>query len=91
MKLYVGNLPFSVTQDQLEETFGAFGDVASVEMITDRFTGESKGFAFVEMPNNSHADAAIKGLKDTMMGGRKVKVNQAQAKTGGRGGKRGRR
>jgi len=60
MKLYVGNLPFSVTEAELRETFSRFGDVAKVDLVSDRFTGESRGFGFVEMDSNSQADAAIK-------------------------------
>jgi RNA recognition motif-containing protein len=78
MNLYVGNLPYSTTEDDLREAFAAFGEVSSVNLITDKFTGESKGFAFVEMPDNSTADAAIKGLNETAMGGRNLKVNQAK-------------
>ena len=78
MNLYVGNLPYSVTEDQLRDTFAAYGEVARVNLITDKFSGQSKGFAFVEMSNNSEADAAIKGLNDTSMGGRNIKVNQAK-------------
>ena len=78
MNLYVGNLAYGVTEEQLRETFAAFGDVSTVNVITDKFSGQSKGFAFVEMPNNSEADAAIKGLNGTMLSGRNLKVNQAQ-------------
>jgi RNA recognition motif-containing protein len=78
MNLYVGNLPYSATEDELRTAFAAFGEVSSVNLITDKFTGESKGFAFVEMAENSAADAAIKGLNETAMGGRNLKVNQAK-------------
>jgi RNA recognition motif-containing protein len=78
MNLYVGNLPYSTTEDDLREAFAAYGAVDSVNLITDKFTGQSKGFGFVEMPNNSEADAAIKGLNETAMGGRNMKVNQAK-------------
>lgn len=80
MNLYVGNLAYGVTEDQLRETFAAFGEVASVKLITDRLSGESKGFAFVEMPSNRDADVAIKSLNGSPLQGRIVKVNQAQAK-----------
>jgi RNA recognition motif-containing protein len=78
MNIYVGNLPYSATEDELRTAFGAFGEVSRVSMITDRDTGQSKGFAFVEMADNSSADAAIKGLNDTAMGGRNLKVNEAK-------------
>lgn len=78
MNIYVGNLPYSVTDADLRETFSRFGEIAQVNLITDKFTGESKGFGFVEMSNNSQADAAIKGLNGTDMKGRNITVNQAK-------------
>jgi RNA recognition motif-containing protein len=78
MNIYVGNLPYSATEDELRNAFAAYGDVSSVNLITDKFTGQSKGFAFVEMADNASADAAIKGLNETQMGGRNLKVNQAK-------------
>ena len=78
MNIYVGNLPYQITEDELRNAFAAFGEVSSVNLITDKFTGQSKGFAFVEMADNAAADAAIKALNDTNMGGRNVKVNQAK-------------
>lgn len=81
MNIYVGNLPYSVTEEQLRDAFAAYGEVSKVSMITDKFTGQSKGFAFVEMVSNSAADAAIKGLNETPMGGRNVKVNQAKPRS----------
>lgn len=80
MKLYVGNLAYSVTEDDLREMFAAFGELGSIELIKDRQTGQSKGFGFVEMPNNSEADVAIKALNGKPSGGRPIKVNQAQAR-----------
>jgi RNA recognition motif-containing protein len=62
MRIYVGNLPYSVTDDDLRDIFGEFGELASAEVIKDKFSGQSKGFGFVDMPNNSEADAAIKAL-----------------------------
>ena len=99
MNIYVGNLPFSITDADLRETFSRFGEVSQVNLISDKFTGESKGFVFVEMANNSQADAAIKGLNGTDMKGRNITVNQAKPKTdaprgggfGGGGGGGGRR
>ncbi len=78
MNIYVGNLAYGVTQDELREAFAAYGEITSVNLITDRFTGDSKGFGFVEMPNNAEADAAIKGLNETPLKGRNIKVNQAK-------------
>jgi RNA recognition motif-containing protein len=81
MNIYVGNLPYSVSETDLRETFSRFGEVSSVNLITDKFSGDSKGFGFVEMDSNSQADAAIKGLNETDMKGRNMKVNQAKPKT----------
>jgi len=78
MNIYGGNLAYSVTQDDLRETFAAYGQVESANLITDKFTSESKGFGFVDMPNNAEADAAIKALNETAMKGRNIKVNQAK-------------
>lgn len=78
MNIYVGNLAYGVTEDELREAFGAYGEVSSVSLITDKFTGNSKGFGFVEMPSNAEADAAIKGLNETAMKGRNIRVNQAK-------------
>jgi RNA recognition motif-containing protein len=78
MNIYVGNLAYSVTQDDLRDAFAAYGEISSVNLITDKFTGDSKGFGFVEMPNNSEADAAIKALNETPLKGRNMKVNQAK-------------
>jgi len=64
MNIYVGNLPYSVTDDDLKEAFSAFGEVASVTLVSDKYSGQSKGFGFVEMPNNAEADAAIKALNE---------------------------
>jgi RNA recognition motif-containing protein len=91
MNIYVGNLAYSVTQDDLRDAFAAFGEISSVNLITDKFTGDSKGFGFVEMSNNSEADQAIKGLNETPLKGRNLKVNQAKPRGegGGGGGSRG--
>ncbi|MBT8421063.1 MAG: RNA-binding protein [Gammaproteobacteria bacterium] len=80
MNIYVGNLPYSVTEDDLREAFSEFGETSSVTIISDKFSGQSKGFGFVEMPNNSEADAAIKALNETAFKGRNIKVNQAKPK-----------
>lgn len=78
MNIYVGNLAYSVTEDELRQAFEQFGTVSRVNMITDKFSGQSKGFGFVEMDDNAEADAAIKGLNDTALSGRNIKVNQAR-------------
>ncbi len=80
MNIYVGNLPYSVTEDDLKEAFSAYGEVTSASLVKDKFSGQSKGFGFVEMGDNSAADAAIKGLNGTTLKGRAIKVNQAQPK-----------
>ena len=78
MNIYVGNLPYSVTESDLKEAFSEFGEISSVTLISDKFSGQSKGFGFVEMPSNSEADAAIKALNDSPFQGRNIKVNQAK-------------
>ena len=83
MKLYVGNLPYTVAENDLKELFEGFGAVESVSLIMDKFTGQSKGFGFIEMPNNSEADQAIKALNETPLKGRTIKVNQAQDRPAG--------
>lgn len=81
MKLYVGNLQYSSTEDDLKSLFSSFGEVESVSLITDRHSGNSKGFAFIEMPNNANADQAIKELNGSNFQGRMIKVNQSQPKS----------
>jgi RNA recognition motif-containing protein len=78
MKIYVGNLAYSVTDDQLQTAFGAFGEVSSATVISDKFSGQSKGFGFVEMPDNAAAEKAIQALNGTPIAGRNVKVNEAK-------------
>ena len=87
-KLYVGNLPYSVDQDALQNAFSQCGTVDSVNVIMDRDTGQSKGFAFVEMSSDSEAQKAIQELNGTNIGGREIKVNEAKprAPRGGGGG-----
>jgi RNA recognition motif-containing protein len=86
-KLYVGNLSFNATEDELREVFGRHGSVDSVKVITDRDTGRPRGFAFVEMSEASAASDAIRALDGSQLGGRALKVNEAQDKprTGGGG------
>ncbi len=76
-KIYVGNLPWSATEDGLREIFAAYGNVHSVAVITDRDTGRSRGFGFVEM-DDEDADKAISGANGQDMGGRALRVNEAQ-------------
>ena len=81
MNMYVGNLAFTVTEEDLTTAFSAFGTVAGVNIIKDRFTGQSKGFGFVDMPDNSEADKAIKALNNSQLKDRDIKVNQAKPKS----------
>ena len=78
MQLYVGNLAYGVTETDLHTAFSAYGTVSSAELIKDKFSGQSKGFGFVEMRNNSEADVAIKALNGKAFQGRPMKVNPAQ-------------
>jgi RNA recognition motif-containing protein len=93
MKLYVGNLSFSTTEEALQNEFSAHGQVEEVAVITDRDTGRPRGFAFVTMSNDGEAQAAIEGLNGTELDGRTITVNEAKPKAssggGGRGGPRG--
>ena len=79
-KLYVGNLPYSVNQQSLQDTFSECGTVESVDVIMDRDTGQSKGFAFVEMSSDSEAQKAIQELNGSSLDGREIKVNEAKPK-----------
>ena len=79
-KLYVGNLPYSANQQALQETFSQCGEVDSVNVITDRDSGQSKGFGFVEMSNDSEAQKAIQELNGFKLDGREIKVNEAKPK-----------
>jgi RNA recognition motif-containing protein len=81
-KLYVGNLPFSTTEGELEETFGKHGSLKSVKVITDRETGRSRGFAFVEFEEASSAESAQNALNGQQLGGRDLRVNEAHDKRG---------
>jgi RNA recognition motif-containing protein len=78
MNIYVGNLPFTITEDKLMDLFVGFGEVARINLITDKATGELRGFGFVEMPTQSEAEAAIKGLNGTSVGGMTIQVNIAR-------------
>ena len=92
MKLYVGNLPYNTSEDDLRSLFSTYGNVASVAIITDRDTGRSKGFGFVEYPNDDEARNAISALSGQEYGGRALTLNEARPKTqsGGGGGRGGR-
>src|SRR3954464_1691683 len=85
-KLYVGNLAYTVADDDLQKMFAAHGTVRSAQVITDRATGQSKGFGFVEMGSDQEAQAAIAALKGKQTGGRTLTLNEARPKEGGAGG-----
>ena len=78
MNIYVGNLSYKAGDEDLKEAFSAFGQVASASIIKDKMSGRSKGFGFVEMPNDEEAKAAIEGLNGKDIAGRAVKVNEAR-------------
>ena len=88
MNIYVGNLSYSATEEDLKEAFGAFGEVASANIIRDQYSNQSKGFGFVEMPDRNAAEAAINELNGKEMKGRTLTVNEARprADKGGRSG-----
>lgn len=81
MKIYVGNLSYDLSENDLKDVFTPYGEVASVKIMTDKFTGRSKGFAFVEMPNDAEANNAINGLNDVEVAQRSIKVNEARERT----------
>ncbi len=89
MNIYVGNLAFAVTDDDLRDLFASHGDVASANVIKDRFSGESRGFGFVEMPSREDALAAIEALNGTDFKGRSITVNEAKPKAPREGGRQG--
>jgi RNA recognition motif-containing protein len=78
MNIYVGNLPYGISENELQNAFAKFGSVTSVKIIMDKATGRSKGFAFVEMANSSEGNQAIKSLNETELSGRNIKVNEAR-------------
>ncbi len=86
MKIYVGNLSYEVTEEDLRQEFGAFGEVTSVSVITDKYSGRPKGFGFVEMASKSEAEAAITGLNGKTLKERTIMVNEARPRTDSRGG-----
>ncbi|MBN1832428.1 MAG: RNA-binding protein [Deltaproteobacteria bacterium] len=89
MNIYVGNLSFEVTEEDLQKAFEAFGHTESVKIIKDNYNGRSKGFGFVEMSSNADAQSAIDSLNDTELKGRALKVNMARPRTENRGGRGG--
>ena len=84
-KIYVGNLPYSATEDELRDLFAQHGDVTSVSLVNDRETGRPRGFGFVEMADED-AESAIQALDGAQMGGRTLKVNEARPRENGGGG-----
>ena len=78
MNIYVGNLAYSTTEDDLRTAFEAYGEVSSAKIITDRDTGRSKGFGFVEMSDDGNGNSAIEGLNGQELGDRAIKVNEAR-------------
>jgi len=86
MNIYVGNLSREVTEEHLRQTFEAFGQVASVKVIKDKYSGESRGFGFVDMPDKTEGESAISGLKDKDLKGRRLNVNKARPRSEGRRG-----
>ncbi len=86
MNIYVGNVDYHLTEDQLKELFEEFGEVSVVKIVTDKFTGRSKGFGFVEMDNDAEAQEAIEALNGKTVNNREITVNKARPKTEGGGG-----
>jgi RNA recognition motif-containing protein len=80
MKIHIGNIPNNVTEDVLDDVFSEFGDVSSTNVIKDKHSGRSKGYGFVEMPNDSDANEAIKVLDSSPLQGRNIRVNKARAR-----------
>ncbi len=81
MHIYIGNLSFDVTEEELRKLFSEHGDVSSVSIIKDKYTGKSRGFAFVEMAGQSEAESAIQALNDKKVKDRNIKVNQARSRS----------
>ena len=86
MNIYVGNMPYAMTAEELKSLFAAYGDVADARLVIDRETGRVKGFGFVEMNNKAEAEAAIQALNGTEQGGRALVVNEARPREPRRGG-----
>ena len=85
MNIYVGNLAYEVTEEELREEFTAFGEVSSINIIKDKYSGQSKGFGFVEMPTLSEGQAAITGLNGKILQNRQLAVSGARPRTDNRG------
>jgi RNA recognition motif-containing protein len=88
MNIYIGNLSRNVKEEDLKEAFAAFGEVTSASIIKDKYSGESKGFGFVEMPDKAQGQAAIESLNGKDLKGQSLNVNEARPRTGDRGGAR---
>lgn len=88
MNIYIGNLPYSISEDELRDLFAAHGEVSSANIIMDRDSGRSKGFGFVEMPDKAQGEAAINAVNETDVQGRNVRVNEARPRNDNRGGGR---
>lgn len=78
MNIYIGNLPYNISENELRDLFATHGEVSGANIIIDRDSGRSKGFGFVEMPNKDQAESAINALNDSDVGGRNVRVNEAR-------------
>ena len=89
MNIYVGNLSFELTAEDLRQAFEAYGEVSSVNIITDKYSGQSRGFGFVEMPDKGDAETAIENLNGKDLSGREITVNEARPRTDRGGGPRG--
>jgi RNA recognition motif-containing protein len=93
MNIYVGNLPFSMSEETIRQAFEAYGQVSSANIIKDKYSGQSRGFGFVEMPNQAEAQAAIQNLNGKELQGQTLNVSEARPrndrKSGGQGGNRG--
>jgi len=80
MNIYVGSLSYDATEDEVRDVFSSYGEISSISIITDKYSGKSKGFGFVEMPKQEEAEEAIKCLDESEMKGRNIKVNEARPK-----------
>ena len=88
MNIYVGNLPFNLGEEDLKEIFSEYGEVTSAKIISDKFSGRSKGFGFVEMESDEEGNKAVQELNNAEVGGRNIKVNEAKPRSNDRGGDR---